>query len=208
MSQRRGLCLARVVVSMAMGKKGRGGREEEGKGRRELASAVGPRPLLHSQSFCHDCMILVNNRPLVLEGRKRNQGGSDRAGRRASLGSAPCRVFLFGMAGPSEADLARVDVLRKRMSVACDERERETLLRETAALLGHRGVEGALLVWQGGDRERGIRILEKESSGECAWGMSTFGSCCSAGDGVEKDLGRLSGGGQGRRLGCLARAGR
>ena len=54
---------------------------------------------------------------------------------RASLGSASRRVFLFGMAGPSEADLARVDVLLKRMIVACDERERETLLRETAALL-------------------------------------------------------------------------
>ena len=69
------------------------------------------------------------------------------------------------MAGPSEADLARVDVLRKRMSVACDERKRETLLRETAALLGHRGDEGAVLVWHEGDKERGIRILEKESSG-------------------------------------------
>ena len=143
------------------------------------------------------------------------QGGRETKGEatgpakpRASLGSAPRRVFLFGMAGPSEADLARVDVLRKRMAVACDERERETLLRETAALLGHRGAEGALLVWQWGDKERGIRILEKESSGECAWSMSTLGSCCSAGDGVEKDLGRLSGGGQGRRLGCLARAGR
>ncbi len=75
-------------------------------------------------------MILVNARPLVLAGRKRNQGGSDRAEPRASLGSAPRRVFLFGMAGPSEADLARVDVLRKRMAVACDEREPETLLRE------------------------------------------------------------------------------
>ena len=72
------------------------------------------------------------------------------------------------MAGPSEADLARVDVLRKRTAVTCDERERETLLRETAALLGHRGAESALLVWHQGNMERGIRTLEKESSGECA----------------------------------------
>ena len=78
---------------------------------------------------------------------------------RASLGSAPRRVFLFGMAGPSEADLARVDVLRKRTAVACDDRERETLLPETAALLGHRGAEGALLVWHEGEKERGILIL-------------------------------------------------
>ena len=86
------------------------------------------------------------------------QGGRETKGEatgpaepRASLGSAPRRVFLFGMAGPSEADLARVDVVRKRMAVACDERERETLLRETA-VLGHRGVEGALLVWVWGDK--------------------------------------------------------
>ena len=115
-------------------------------------------------------MILVNNRPLVLEGRKRNQGGSDRAGRRASLGSAPCRVFLFGMAGPSEADLARVDVLRKRMSVACDERERETLLRETAALLGHRGAEGALLVWGNGAMGRQGARHSDSVEGE-QWGV-------------------------------------
>ena len=68
------------------GRRGEGeGREEEGKGRRELARPVGPRPLLHLLSFCHDCMILVNARPLVLAGRKRNQGGSDRAGRAARL---------------------------------------------------------------------------------------------------------------------------
>ena len=86
------------------------------------------------------------------------QGGRETKGepKAASLGFAPRRVFLFGMAGPNEADLARVDVLLKRMAVACDERERETLLRETAALLGHRGAESALLVWQWGDKKGAV----------------------------------------------------
>ena len=45
-------------------------------------------------------------------------------------------------------------------------------------------------MWHEGDKERGIRILEKESREECVWSMSTIGSCFFVGDGVEKDLGR------------------
>ena len=135
MSQRGDASHAGVAFSMA-GRGEREGGEGEG-GRRELA-AVRPRPLLHSPSFRHDCKALVNDRRLlVLARRKRYQGGSDRTSRAARLTwfrPAPRAVFLFGMAGPNEADAVRVDALLKRMAVTCDEKERETLLRETAAL--------------------------------------------------------------------------
>ena len=151
MSQRRGVCLASPWRWERRGEGG--GREEEGKGRRELARPVGLCPLLHSQSFCHDYMILVNARPLVLEGRKRNQGGSDRAGRAARLTRfPPAQRLPLWYGGAERGRPCARGYVAEEDAVACDERERETLLRETAALLCHRGAEGAVLVWQGGDR--------------------------------------------------------